>query len=432
MKTLLRNCVSLSLGDGSAGACDLRIDGDLITGRGRALQPEEGEEVVDVGGRFVIPGLVCAHTHLYSALSRGMPPPDRAPGDFREILRRVWWKLDRALDPDAIYYSALAGGLEALRCGTTTIIDHHASPNAIAGSLDLIRDALAEVGIRGVLCYEVTDRGGLKRRDAGLRENERFIESSAGTAAFRGLVGAHASFTLSDASLERCAEIAREYRTGVHIHVAEDMADVRDARRRSRTGLMRRLEHFGISSRRSVFAHCVHLREEDYRALAASGTWVIHNPRSNMNNGIGHAPVHLFPRRSALGTDGFPADMFEEARTGYFRSAEDGKGGRGRIAGLVAGGWRLAAELYGKPFGSLEPGSVADLVVLDYRPQTPLHASNAEGHFLFGLGSNSVESVMAGGTWVLWNRSVPGLDEETIARRASKAAARLWKKMREV
>ena len=430
MKTLLRNCLALSPAEGIAGACDLRIDGDTITGRGRALPPADGEEIVDIGGRCVIPGLVCAHTHLYSTLSRGMPPPQRAPRNFTEILRRIWWKLDSALDHDLMYYSALAGALEALRCGTTTIVDHHASPNAIDGSLDVIRDALAEVGLRGVLCYEVTDRGGAKRRDAGLRENERFIASGAGTPAFRGLVGAHASFTLSDASLERCGEMARAFRTGVHIHVAEDRADVRDARRRSRAGLMRRLERSGVASRRSVFAHCVHLRPEEFRALKASGAWAVHNPRSNMNNGVGHAPLSLFPGRSALGTDGFPADMFEEARAGFFRCTEEGGAG-GRIVSLVAGSWRLAGELFGRPFGTLAPGSVADLVVLDYGPPTPLNAGNAAGHFLFGLSSSAVSSVMVGGTWVLWNRAFPRLDEEAIARRASKAAARLWKKMRD-
>jgi len=430
VKTLLRNCVPLSLTEGSSGPCDIRVDGDVITGRGRALRPAAGEDVVDCGGRYVIPGLVCAHTHLYSSLSRGMPPPGRPPATFTEILRRIWWKLDAALDPDSIYYSATAGGLEALRHGTTTIVDHHASPNAIAGSLDLIRDALAGVGIRGVLCYEVTDRGGARRRDAGLRENERFISSVAGSPAFRGLVGAHASFTLSDASLERCAEIARACRTGVHIHVAEDMADVRDARQRSRTPLLRRLERFGISSRRSVFAHCVHLRGEDFRALESTGVWVVHNPRSNMNNGVGHAPVHLFPRRSALGTDGFPADMFEEARAGFFRAAEEAGTGM-KMADLIAGGWRLASEMFGRPFGTLEPGAVADLAVLDYRPPTPVRASNAASHFLFGVDSSSVDSVMAGGTWALWHRGVPGIDEDDIARRASRAAARLWKNMKD-
>ena len=429
MKTVLKNCMAVSPAEGSVRACDIRVDGGLIAERGRGLRPARGEETVDLGGRYVIPGLVCAHTHLYSSLSRGMPPPGRKPVNFREILGRIWWKLDRALDPDSIYYSALAGAIEALRCGTTTIVDHHASPNAIAGSLDLIREAVAEVGIRGVLCYEVTDRGGMKRRDAGLRENERFIDSCGGDRGFRGLVGAHASFTLSDESLERCAELARACGTGVHIHVAEDLSDVRDARRRSHGGLLRRLERSGVAARKSIFAHCVHLGAEEFRALGSSGAWAVHNPRSNMNNGVGHAPLHLFPPRSALGTDGFPADMFEEARVGFFRAAEEGKGGSGRMTALVAGGWRLASEIFGRPCGTFEPGAVADLVVLGYRPPTPLDAANAAGHFLFGLGAAAVESVMAGGTWVLWNRGIPGLDEDDIARRASKAAARLWKQM---
>lgn len=429
MSILLKNCLLVTLDPPGAAKGDLRIDGGNIVGRGVSLQAAEWEETIDLEGKVVIPGMVCAHTHLYSSLARGMKPPKRGPKNFQQILRRIWWKLDRALDDESVYYSAAAGALESLRCGTTLLFDHHSSPNAIAGSLDIIREALADVGLRGVLCYEVSDRGGKKERDAGLEENRRFLSASGGDSRFRGLVGAHASFTLGASSLEACGELASAHGTGVHIHVAEDLSDVRDARRRSGTGLIRRLDSAGVVRDGSVFAHCVHLRHGEFQALGERGTWLVHNPRSNMNNGVGHALLTEFPERSALGTDGFPANMFEEARAGYLRAREESAAAAGRIPGLIAGGWGLAASTFGAPFGSLAEGDVADLAVLGYESPTPVSESSLGGHFLFGFGSSSVESVMVGGKWILWNRSLPLTDEESLMRRAREAAGRLWKKL---
>ena len=429
MSTLLKNCLLVTLDPPFAGKGDLRIDGGVITQREEALPAAVGDETIDLAGKVVIPGMVCAHTHLYSSLARGMHVPKRRPQGFLRILRRIWWKLDRALDDESVYYSALAGALDSLKRGTTLIVDHHSSPGAIAGSLDIIREAVAAVGLRGVLCYEVTDRGGRKERDAGLKENQRFLASAEKDARFRGLVGAHASMTLGKSSLEACGELAAACRTGVHIHVAEDSSDVRDARRRSGTGLIRRLENAGIVREESVFAHCIHLRPDEFRALGNRGTWLVHNPRSNMNNGVGHAPVQSFPARSALGTDGFPADMFEEARAGFFRAQEEDPPSGGRIAGIIAGGWKLAGSVFGLPFGGLAPGDAADLSVLDYESPTPLDAANVGGHFVFGFGAASVESVMVDGTWSMWNRALPAMDEEAVMSKAREAAGRLWKRL---
>ena len=210
---------------------DLRIEGDTIVARGARLAAKREEPVEDCRGRLILPGFVCAHTHMYSALSRGMPGPAPAPASFPEMLRRVWWRLDDALTEEAVYYSAMIGAVEALRAGTTTLIDHHASPNAIAGSLDIIREAFAVVGVRGVLCYEVTDRGGLRRRDAGLAENDRFLSATRTDSQFRGLVGAHASFTLGERSLAALGDLARYHRSGIHIHVAEARDDGARTRR---------------------------------------------------------------------------------------------------------------------------------------------------------------------------------------------------------
>ncbi len=229
MDFLLKNARIINLDPPKIDETDIRIIDGIITDRGKSLRPKKSDEIIDLSGKFIFPGLVNSHTHLYSALSCGMPSPKTAPRNFIEILQKVWWKLDEALDEESIYYSALVGAIEAVKFGTTTLIDHHASPNYIRGSLDLIKAGMAKVGLRGVLCYEVTDRGGMKKRDLGLEENERFVIENVNNARFRGAIGAHASFTLCNDSLRKIGELASMYDCGVHIHVAEDKADVLDS-----------------------------------------------------------------------------------------------------------------------------------------------------------------------------------------------------------
>src|SRR5437660_4451035 len=204
---LIKNATLLSLAGSTVERADLRIERGFITAKGKKLKATVGEKTLDLSGKFVMPGMVCGHTHLYSALARGMPAPKKTPRNFYEILKYVWWTLDRALDDEAVYYSALVGALDAARCGTTTLIDHHASPNFIRGSLGVMKDAFLEVGLRGVLCYEVTDRNGMQGAREGLEENRNWVSKNRGPM-FGGLVGAHASFTLSDKSLRACAEAA--------------------------------------------------------------------------------------------------------------------------------------------------------------------------------------------------------------------------------
>ena len=409
---------------------DLRIEGDSIVDRGAGLRPHKGESVEDCTDRLIVPGQVCAHTHVYSALSRGMPAPRIAPRTFPDILRRVWWKLDEALDEESIHYSALVAAIEAVRCGTTTIFDNHASPNAIAGSLDIIRGAFSAVGIRGVLCYEVTDRGGRQRRDAGLAENDRFLSAIRHDPLARGLVGAHASFTLSDSSLVALGDLVRFHQSGIHIHAAEARDDVVLTARRHGCGVVDRLERHGALSEGSVLAHGVHLTTRELGRIAEAGAWLVHNPRSNMNNGVGHAPVERFGELAALGTDGWRADMFEEARAAHFGLRHRlGPAAPDLALRLLDGSQQLAASVFGMPFGTLEPGAVADLVVHDYRSPTPLTGSNVAWHALTGLHPGTVRHVMVGGRWICRDGSVSSVDVAEVYRRAARAAALLWKRM---
>jgi putative selenium metabolism protein SsnA len=376
-----------------------------------------------------MPGNVCAHTHLYSALARGMPPPPRSPRNFPEILELVWWRLDRALDDDTIRASALIGAMDAVRSGTTGLVDHHASPGWIDGSLDVLADAISEVGPRSLVCYEVTDRGGPELRRAGLAENERFLRHNRRDLA-RGMVGAHASFTLEDGTLEALSDLAARNGTGVHIHVAEDVFDEVDSLRRSGKRVGQRLQDAGILGEDSISAHGVHLHGDEIQAIHASGTWLVHNCRSNMNNSVGRAPVLQFGERSALGTDGIDGDMFAESRTAYFRARQDSlEVYAEQFTDLLARGSALMSQHFGTPIGSLDEGSAADLIVLDYDPPTPLTSDNLAWHWMFALNAGMVRDVMVGGEWVIRNREFVAVDEEKIRAEARRQAQRLWQRM---
>ena len=404
---------------------ELRIVGETIAERGPALLPLSGEDVLDLSGALVLPGLVNAHTHLYSALARGMPGPPEPPQSFVEILERVWWRLDRALDEESTYLSGLVGAVEAALSGVTLLVDHHASPSFIRGSLTALRRAVEEVGLRSVLCYETTDRNGSEGRDLGVEENRQFLAHGT-TRLTRGLVGAHASFTLGDESLERLAAVVRETGSGFHIHVAEDRADVEDCRRRFGCSLPERLARHGLLGPRTLLAHGVHLSSREITSVDETGAFFAHNPRSNMNNAVGRAPVEAMAR-AALGTDGMDQDVLAEARAAFLKLRDAGlPDAAAHALRLLSGGQRLASALFGQSFGVLTPGAPADLVVLDYRPPTPLHSGNLAGHLLFGIDRSHVRSVMVAGRFVVRDRRLVTVDAGEVFTRAREAAPRLW------
>jgi putative selenium metabolism protein SsnA len=425
---LLRNATLISLAGSTVERADLRIEKGVITAKARKLKAVTGEKMVELSGKFVMPGMVCGHTHLYSALARGMPAPKKIPRSFYEILKYVWWTLDRALDDEAVYYSTLVGVLDAVRCGTTTLIDHHASPNFIRGSLGVMGEAFSKVGLRGVLCYEVTDRDNLRGAKLGLEENEAWVGKNRGPM-FGGLVGAHASFTLSDESLSACADLAEGLESGVHIHVAEDPCDQADCTKKHQMRLIDRLAEAGVLGPKTILGHGTHLDKPSLDVAREAGCWFAHNPRSNMNNGVGYAPVHLMGKQVALGTDGIGADMFEEVKFAWFK-ARDARNGLGidDVAGFLTGAQRLASMFLNVRLGVLEPGSAADLAVLDYPTPTPVTAKNLYGHLIFGLSSQFVTDVMVNGRWVVKNRRVVGVDEEKIRAEAQRVATKVWRR----
>jgi putative selenium metabolism protein SsnA len=400
----------------------MQVDGGRIVALAPSL--EVGGPRLDATGCVVIPGNVNAHMHAYSALARGMPYRLAPATNFREILERVWWRLDRALDTDSIRASALVAAREALLTGTTTLIDHHASPNAISGSLEVIARAFDEVGIRSALCYEASDRDGPERARAGVEENERFVNHVSGGAfpLARGMVGAHACFTLSDQTLADCAALARDAGVGLHIHVAEDAIDA---------GAVRRLADAGALDERTLAAHAVHVTSDEAALLAERGVTVAHNPRSNMNNGVGRTPLGLLAGQVALGTDGIGSDMFEEARAGFFRRhEEDLSVGAGWAVDRLAAGAQLCGRIFDEPLlGKIAVGAPADLAVLDYDPPTPLDAYSLGGHWIFGMSGARVRDVLVGGELVVRDRRLTRVDEAALAATARRESERLWARM---
>ncbi|MCH8804908.1 MAG: amidohydrolase family protein [Planctomycetes bacterium] len=435
MAMVLQNAILCDLDPGRVESGSLRIEGTAIAERGVHVVGKPHDEVVDCEGCVVLPGLVNGHTHLYSALAVGMPPPPKTPHHFLEILEYVWWRLDRALDAESIEVSARIGALEALRRGTTTLIDHHASPNCIDGSLDRIERGIDAVGLRGVLCYETTDRHGAEGCAAGIAENRRYLKRCArrSSGRFAGLVGGHASFTLEDESLDRLAALTDEFDTGVHIHVAEDRCDEEDARKNRGAALMDRLIEHGILKEKSIFAHGTHLTADAIERLNECGATLAHNARSNMNNAVGYAPVDAFRGPVMLGTDGIGGDLFAEAKAAWFASRDHHANlTPARVLKMLAASARRASAALGITLGKLEVGAAADIVVTDYRPSTPLSADNLAGHLLFGMSSGDVATVILAGAAVLRDREVIHRDLVADRNEAIEVAQRLWGRMAEL
>lgn len=413
---------------------DLHVRDGRIAAAGPALAVDA--PTLDCNGCLLIPGNVNAHAHAYSALARGMPYSLAPPATFLEILQRVWWRLDRALDGPMIRASALVAGREALLAGTTTLVDHHASPNSIDGSLHVIAEAFGELGLRSVLAYEVTDRDGPERSAAGLEENARFLRRCAEGSypLARGMVGAHASFTLGDETLAACAALAGRTGSGMHIHVAEDAVDEADAVARTGGRVVQRLAAAGALDELALLAHGVHLDPGEAELVRFARAAVAHNPRSNMNNGVGRTPLGWLGDRVALGTDGIGGDLFEESRTAFLRRREEelGTGPDWALARLAVGA-TLPGRAFADPLlGRLEPGAPADLVVLDYSAPTPLDAATLAGHWIFGLASSSVRDVIVDGELVVRDRRLTRVDDSELIAVANEQTARLWARLEEI
>lgn len=396
-------------------------------------------ETLDAQSQLLMPGNICAHTHFYGAFARGMAVPGRAPSDFPDILEKLWWPLDKSLDREAVEYSALVCLIDAIRHGTTTLIDHHASPNFIDGSLDVLADAVDRAGLRAVLCYEVTDRDGPQKAQAGIDENVRFI-SRCRTKDFAdgrvtGMFGLHASLTLSEGTLERCRSAAPEG-SGFHIHVAEHEVDEYDSLAKTGERVVDRLHRHGLLGQHSIVVHAVHVDAAEIQLLAETGTWVTHQPRSNMNNGVGLGDVEAMLRmgvRVCLGNDGFSNAMWEEWKTAYLAHKLWNRDPRRMPGEIVArmgtyNNAALASMLLGTELGVIRSGAAADVILVDYHPTTPMTAGNLPWHILFGFHESMITTTIVDGKILMKDRQLMNLDEAEITAKARQLANESWKR----
>ena len=438
--TLISNGTVVTLGDKPRVIEDgaVLIRGNLIERVGyRNELPAEGCARLDAGGGIIMPGLINAHNHFYSTFACGIALKDDPPSNFKEILERLWWRLDRALTLEDVRYSALVPMCRGLRAGTTTVFDHHASPGAVRGSLPTIARAAAEVGVRTCLCYELSDRDGPEITQAGLKENEAFLKANrgAGGAMVSGTFGLHASMTVSEQTLGRAAEIGRALHAGFHVHVAESHFDQEDSLGRYGKRVVHRLADAGMLGARTLCVHCVHLDESEYKALLDSGTNVVHNPQSNMNNAVGSAAVLRMLSMGiqvGLGTDAMTANMLDELRVAHLLQKHVTRDPRaGFIEAcrmLFENNRRIASKFFDKPLGVLEPGHLADVIVVAYDPVTPLRADNLWGHLMFGLPAAPVRLAVVDGRVRMKDGVILGVDEEEIARKSRELAGGLWER----
>jgi len=414
------------------------IENGLITAIGSsrdlAARYPQGERL-DARGQLLMPGNICAHTHFYGAYARGMAIPGPAAENFPQILQRLWWPLDKALDKDAVRMSALVCLVDAVKHGTTTLIDHHASPNFIEGSLDVIADVVDWAGLRAVLCYEVTDRDGEEKMYAGITENVRFMRDNQHPL-IAGTFGLHASLTLNDAALRACSD-ALPPSAGYHVHVAEHEADEEDSLRRGGQRVVQRLDAYNMWGDKTIAAHCVHIDDEERRILAERGVWVSHQPRSNMNNAVGAMALDKMQAAGVnvcLGNDGFSNNMWAEWKDAYLLhkvANRDPRRANGADIARIAtyNNARLVERFFpGLQVGEIKVGAAADVILVDYHPYTPLTEGNLPWHILFGFESSMVTTTIVAGTVLMRDRQLLTLDEAEIAREALALAPTIWER----
>ncbi|MDY3291410.1 MAG: putative aminohydrolase SsnA [Parolsenella sp.] len=417
------------------------IDGDTISAIGdeeelKAANP--GYEYVDAHGGVIMPGLINCHTHIYSGLARGLAIEGCNPTNFLENLEQQWWKIDDNLTLDGTRASAYATILDSLRDGVTTIFDHHASFCEIPGSLFAIKDVAKELGMRSCLCYEVSDRRGEEKRDQSIAENAEFAKwahdaREAGDNMIAAMFGGHATFTLSDETMDKMAE-ANDGLTGFHIHVCEGMNDVWDSRlNRGGISPVERLLQHNLLGPDTMLGHCIHVTPAEMDIIKDSGTWLVNNPESNMGNAVGCAPVLEFFRRGipvCMGTDAYTHDMLESLKVFLIiqrhNAAMPNVGWGEAMTMLFENNAKMATKYFGRQLGILAPGTAADVIVMDYPVFTPFSDENIDGHMLFGMMGKNCRTTIVNGQVLYKDREFVAFDEERINAWTLEQSKKLW------
>ena len=442
MATRFENGIVVTLGKNNRVIWNGSVvtDDENIVAIGNAADMKQkypNAESVDCTNKVVLPGFICTHHHFYSTFARGMFIPGEPASNFVEVLERLWWKVDRAIVGDDILLSAQIPLIECIRNGTTTIIDHHASPSASDGSLDMIESAVRQAGVRASLCYEVSDRN---EHGEGIRENERFIKKvGKGDGQIAAMMGLHASFTVADDTVEKCVGIAKDAGVGCHIHVAEDAADRKDSLDRYGVPTVERLHKLGMTGEKSIFVHCVHIDESEMDTITATKTIVVHNPESNMNNAVGVTKLLKLLGKGilvGLGTDGMNSDMLTQMRCAYLLHRLDNRDPRVAFMEapqlLLQNNADIVERQFGIRVGELAEGRPADMAILDYIPPTPMDENNFLGHLIFGMTDSAVDTTVCRGKILMKNKQIQTMDEERLAARSRELAPQMWKRLQEM
>jgi putative selenium metabolism protein SsnA len=434
---LIKNATIITLGNTPRILYDhaVLIEDGLI----KKIAPSEDlngyKRVLDAGGKILLPGFINTHMHFYSTLVKGLSKAKTAK-TFKEKLETLWWRLDKALTLEDCYYSALIAMIEAIKRGTTTLIDHHASPNAVSGSLRKIAQAAKQTGLRTCLCYETSDRDGEQIAKQGLDENAEFIRYCAEEKDpyLKALFGLHAAFTLGDKTLEAAAEMGNALNTGFHIHVAEAQSDQDHNLENYGLRVVERLHRFGILGPKTIAAHCVHIDDRERTILAQTQTNVVHNPQSNMNNAVGVLDLLRMQESGVtvgLGTDAMTLNMLEELRVALWAQhllQQDASAGFAEVtATLFHNNSKIASRIWDLRLGVIEEGCAGDVILVDYFAPTPLNDETYLGHLVFGVSQAQVDTTIVGGQILMENKRLTiDIDEREIAAEAAKLSRSLW------
>ena len=394
-------------------------------------------EFIDAKGGVIHPAFINTHEHIYSALARGLSIKGYAPNGFLEILDGLWWTIDRNLDNDLTKLSAEATYLECIKNGVTTIFDHHASFGEISGSLFAIEEAARDFGVRSVLCYEISDRDGKEKAHAAIKENVDFAKHALSLKDdfIKGMMGMHASFTISDETMELCRK-EKPKEIGYHIHVAEDILDLHRCLKEHGKRIVDRLYDWDVLGEKTLLAHCIYVNPHEMDLIRDTNTMVVHNPESNMGNACGCPPTMEIVHKgilTGLGTDGYTHDMIESWKVANIlhkhHLVDPGAAWAEVPEMLFQGNARIANRYFEKKLGVLEKGASADIIITDYIPPTPMNAGNLNGHMLFGMNGRSVVTTVGNGKVLMKNRELQGIDEERCLAKIREGAARLEKKI---
>ena len=425
------------------------IDDELIRelGETRALRAKYPDaEYIDAKGRLVMPGFINTHMHYYSTFARGISLGGKPAATFGEVLSGLWWRLDKQLSLDDVYYSCMGPMIDQIRAGVCSVIDHHASPFAVEGSLFKIAEAAKLFGLRSNLCYEVSDRDGEEITQAGIRENIDFAKhcQKQNDDMLGALFGLHAQMTLGEKTLDRCVQAAAEAGIGFHIHAAEGVEDLNDAISKYGMPVIRRLHNKGLLSEKSIAVHCIHIDEEEIELLKESGAAVVHNPQSNMANAVGVSPVQEMMKRGVLvglGTDGYSADVLDSYKTAAILHKHS--------SGLPSAFWAEpplmffennkkiierflnsnAGEKTGGKLGIIAKDHYADIIIVDYKGPTPVNQNTINSHILFGITGRHVDTTIINGKIIMKDRVLLNIDEEELMAKSREQAEKLWKRI---